>query len=265
MRTNKAALIVAIATLCSQYSLAADLPSRKSPSPVIVPISTSHIWTGCHVGLNIGGGWGQTQWKDSVVNTALQQGDIDGNNLGGVATTNMTGGVLGGQIGCDYQFANNWVVGVNGAFSGSTISGDNTDQFNRDWPLHSNVDWYGGVTGRLGYSPVSNLLIYARGGFAFADQRAQVINAGFVIGSGALPLRTGWTAGGGVEWAFAPNWSVFVEGNYYDFGTQENWFSGNLISGQPPFGARMKTTLETVTVGVNYHINWAPRTVFAKY
>ena len=36
---------------------------------------------------------------------------------------------------------------------------------------------------------------------------------------GATDLRTGWTAGAGVEWMFLPRWSVKAEYLYYDLGT----------------------------------------------
>jgi opacity protein-like surface antigen len=34
------------------------------------------------------------------------------------------------------------------------------------------------------------------------------------------PTRNGWTAGIGLEWGFAPNWSMFAEYNYGDFATE---------------------------------------------
>ena len=35
----------------------------------------------------------------------------------------------------------------------------------------------------------------------------------------ASETRTGWTVGGGIEWAFWNNWSMKAEFDYYDFGT----------------------------------------------
>lgn len=196
----------------------------------------------------------------------LGAGDFDGNNLGSTATTDISGGVLGGQLGCDYEFGHNWVVGVEGKFSGSTISGTNVDQFNPAWSLHNNIDWFGGVTGRVGYAVIDTVLLYGKGGFAFADNNVTITNAGFLIGTGSLSTRTGWTAGGGVEWAFAPHWSVYLEGNYYDFGSQDDYFPGNAFGGQAPFGAHTQQTIETLTVGVNYHFHFgAAAPIVARY
>ena len=74
--------------------------------------------------------------------------------------------------------------------------------------------------------------------------------------------RTGWTVGGGIEWAFfpsAPNWSVFVEFNHYDFGNK-TFASGNvggftlvggaLVPQSQTFSSDMR--VETVKIGINY-------------
>jgi outer membrane immunogenic protein len=249
--------------LATGVAFAADLPSRKGP-PAPAP-APAYSWTGFHAGLTIGGGWGQTQWTDTLGDTALLQGDFDGNNAGQTATTDQSGGVLGGQIGYDYQFAGKWVVGVGAKFSGTTISGTNVDQFNVNWSLHNNIDWFGTVTGRLGYAVVDTLLIYGRGGFAYGDNKVTVTNAGFRIGEGSLQTRTGWTAGGGVEWAFAPNWSAFLEGDYHEFSAQQDHFPGNAVGVQNPFGAQTKQSFETLTVGVNFRTNFLSNSSAVKF
>jgi outer membrane immunogenic protein len=63
--------------------------------------------------------------------------------------------------------------------------------------------------------------------------------------------RTGWTVGGGVEWAFAPQWSVNLESNYYEFGTQ----TIILTNAAPVFNVttHIRDQFSATTVGVNYH------------
>ncbi len=72
----------------------------------------------------------------------------------------------GGQIGADYQFASNWVIGIEGQISGIS-NGDRTftDAFGT---LRDRTEWLASVTGRLGYSWGPGLL-YAKGGVAFRD------------------------------------------------------------------------------------------------
>jgi outer membrane immunogenic protein len=115
----------AIGAATSVY--AADLTSRQpayEPPPPPPPFS----WTGFYLGANVGVGAGQTTWKDTAGNFLF--GDIDGNNFGNTANTSQFGGVYGGQIGFNYEFAGSWVVGLEGQFSGSNIVGTNVDQFN---------------------------------------------------------------------------------------------------------------------------------------
>ncbi|MGB8058240.1 MAG: hypothetical protein WCF75_16710, partial [Pseudolabrys sp.] len=66
--------------------------------------------------------------------------------------------------------------------------------------------------------------------------------------------------GGGVEWMFAPHWSAFLEGNYYDYGnnkrtiTTNNFFNGSPIGFGCDLGCSFntKSTAATVLVGVNW-------------
>ena len=55
-----------------------------------------------------------------------------------------------------------------------------------------------------------------------------VVNFGVTCDFGsASKTRTGWTIGGGVEWRFAPQWSAFLEGNYYDYGNNNRTITTN--------------------------------------
>ncbi|MGH6753429.1 MAG: outer membrane protein, partial [Bradyrhizobium sp.] len=79
--------------------------------------------------------------------------------------------------------------------------------------------------------------------------------------------RSGWTVGGGLEWMFAPGWSVFGEFNYMDFGTKTSLYTiaPGAIAG--PFGTdvvRSKLEVEQFLVGVNYKFNFGGPVV-AKY
>jgi outer membrane immunogenic protein len=70
--------------------------------------------------------------------------------------------------------------------------------------------------------------------------------------------RTGWTIGAGLEWMFAPNWTVKGEYLYYDLGST-TFASPALVqtvTGVPVFGATGGTTVDfkgsIARVGVNY-------------
>jgi outer membrane immunogenic protein len=110
-------------------------------------------------------------------------------------------------------------------------------------------------------------LPYFQGGAVWSKVKAEItgFGGGFCGFDGitcnfgtASKTRTGWTIGGCVEWRFAPQWSAFLEGNYYDFGNNNRSISGNCnfifecerINFNSAFNT--KTTAATVLVGVNW-------------
>jgi outer membrane immunogenic protein len=82
-----------------------------------------------------------------------------------------------------------------------------------------------------------------------------------MVGESANFGMTNYTIGGGLEWMFAPGWSVFGEYDYMDFGTKNvNFASTGLVPGFGPAGALADTnavrpTIQTALVGVNYKFN----------
>jgi outer membrane immunogenic protein len=107
------------------------------------------------------------------------------------------------------------------------------------------------VRGRVGYLFIPTLLIYGTGGFAY----------GQVDAFGLSNTATGWTAGGGAEWLFAPNWSAKIEYLYVSL-YNNNWNGGGGFN----FGSNYNPQFNVVRAGVNYHFNWdAPAPILAKY
>jgi outer membrane immunogenic protein len=229
----------AIAAAGAAHAADLGLYSKVPPAPVF-------SWSGCYAGGQAGLGSGHATWQDSST-----PGDIDGNFLGNTAHGDLTGGVVGGQVGCDYQYTGPWVVGISGMVAGSDITATNMDQFNATWTLRDRVDWFGTITGRWGYA-ADRTLLYVRGGVAWADNRFEIENSGFNLGTPST-TRVGWTLGAGLEWAFAPRLSAFLEANYYDFGNQNIAFAGNFATANAPFTVTSTQTMETFVVGVNYH------------
>ena len=63
--------------------------------------------------------------------------------------------------------------------------------------------------------------------------------------------QSGWTAGGGVEWAFAGNWTAFGEYNYFDFGTPGVTFT-SAADGVTTFPINIRQNINSFMVGINY-------------
>jgi outer membrane immunogenic protein len=250
-------LAAAAVGLTASIASAADLP-RKAPAYVPPPAPPPITWTGCYIGGNIGGIFGR-------INTDFNGGNNFFNNNFNNNDNNNSGFAGGGQIGCDYQWAGTgWVIGFRDMFDGTSLRRDRQlgffDPSLGGFQLHSKVSWFDTLTGRVGYSFTPGWLIYGQGGGAWANAD---INATFgnFASSGSSRTRSGWTAGGGVEWMFAPHWSAFLEGNYMDFGHKDVTVfdgtnlgvCGNLVGG---CNFSPKFTAATVLVGVNYRFGW---------
>ena len=116
--------------------------------------------------------------------------------------------------------------------------------------------WFDALTGRIGYSWQPNSLLYFQGGAVWARVEADVFvttAAGTFAGS-ASTTKTGWTIGGGWEYRFSPQWSVFIEGNYYDFGSRDRTVFTTAAAPACVAGCTFsaKATAATALVGVNY-------------
>ncbi len=251
-------------------ALAADLPSRKAP---VAPPPPPPLWTGYHVGVNIGGGWGAGNGNGNAYNLLGMNGGYT-NNLNG-------GSALGGiQVGYDYQFGGlglggmGIVAGVETDFQGSGLYGKQNSVISVPTavgPFAANtpytyssldrLDYFGTVRGRLGITVTPTLLVYGTGGFTYGFVYRGV--SGY-SGSYSSALQTGWNAGGGVEWMFMPNWSTKVEYLYSDIsGGNNNGAWGNWGTGLNNINNH--TRWNTVRAGLNYHFNWAATPIVAAF
>lgn len=108
--------------------------------------------------------------------------------------------------------------------------------------------FYGDVTGRLGYS-FDRWLVYGKGGYAFYNGKIWVNDTAATAWNSANSLN-GWTAGGGIEYQVSPAWSVKVEYQYFDFGTQRL-----TVDSTDRYDNAL--TVNTVKAGINYHLGAA--------
>ncbi|TDX65744.1 outer membrane immunogenic protein [Methylosinus sp. sav-2] len=204
IKNSLSALAVA-AALSVGAAHAADLPYRKD-APAFAPPPPVFSWTGAYVGLNVGGGF---------------KAD---NSFGG----DVSGVVGGGQIGYNYQISPLFVVGLETDFQGTSLRSNNGFG-------NASLPWFGTVRGRAGFALLeSKLFVYGTGGFAYGE-----LNTPF-----GSDTRTGWTAGGGVEYAFLPNWSAKVEYLYTDLTNNGGFAIGP-----------QRAKFHTVRAGINYHFN----------
>jgi outer membrane immunogenic protein len=215
MRCKFAGLFaLAVGLGMAQTAFAADLavhmPTKASPM-----MTVAQTWTGCYVGVNVGAAWSH----DYVFDEAPPHGPI--------ATLDDTNVIGGGQVGCDYEFANKVVVGVQGMFDGTGLQADASGGALTPATLHGSIPWLATVTGRLGYAVAPDWLVYGKGGGAWTRVNSNLTFGGATIGTANFDL-SGWTAGGGGEWRFAPSWSVFAEYDYTAYGEKTIYLPGNI-------------------------------------
>ncbi len=178
---------------------AADLPIRSAPPAPIVAAVPVFTWTGFYVGVNAGYGWVS---DDRIVDPVF--GFTGGDDEGGF--------VGGGQIGYNYQIGS-FVVGLETDIQYADLG--TRYRFNAAIPGYEeddSDDWFGTVRARAGVA-FDRALIYATGGFAYADD------------------ATGWTVGGGLEYAFTNNLTAKIDGLYVNLERDDNFVSPTATGG----------------------------------
>jgi outer membrane immunogenic protein len=241
---NKLLLITAslVALSATAPASAADLAARpytKAP-PMIAAI---YDWSGFYVGLNGGGATSHNCWN------------LPG--FGSEGCHDATGGTVGGQIGYRWQ-TGPVVFGVEAQGNWADFSGDNVSARFAPDRNRTKIDAFGLFTGQVGYA-WNNVLLYAKGGAAVTDNKYEIIS-GFGNGVLASTTNTRWGAvvGGGIEYGFAPNWSVGFEYDHLFMNRKDVNFSG-------PFGLQtdsIKQDVDLFTARVNYKFGGP---ILAKY
>ncbi len=170
---------------------------RMARAPAAQPIA-SYDWTGAYLGFHTGYGWGTSNASD-VTGGSLGNNDYSGQNSGfhaGHQTALRNGLVYG--VEADITFPNYLPSNAVMAYA-MDRGGTALEQMDYTWTIRA----------RLGYAS-GNWLTYVTGGLAGLSERFDVVTP-----SGAdrkdLRDRLGWTAGGGVEYAFAPQWRSRIE------------------------------------------------------
>jgi outer membrane immunogenic protein len=222
---------------------AADLP--RAPMYLPLPMPAIDHWTGCYVGVTAGGAWGSS-------NHTAESGAFAGQSITGDFGT--SGGTAGGTLGCNYQI-NRWVLGAEGDLSWINNKGSAPDlsPFNSRGTSTTQQSWLDTVRGRVGFS-WDRLLVYGTGGVAFTGANVEVCAlAGCVTQSGSM---TGWTVGGGIEYAPSNDWTFKIEYLYADFGSAQ-FLNPPVRLGAATFLTRdVRLTNNILRAGLNYRFTW---------
>jgi outer membrane immunogenic protein len=222
----------AICTASVAGAFAADLPARSNanvPAYKAPEAMAVYNWTGFYIGGHIGGAFGG---PDSLERH-------HGQFLGGL------------QFGFDRQFAGSWVIGSEVQLSGFAGNNGHGVLFPANTLVTDKTNLLGSFTARIGYS-WGPALLYAKVGSAFRD------NTDINASTGGVPIAVstsnrhdlGITAGGGLEYMFAPNWSAKAEYQYYNFG--DSTFTAGPAA---LIGSKFWNDEHTVKLGINYRFH----------
>jgi outer membrane immunogenic protein len=247
---------VVTATLSCSAALAADLPP---PPPPPVPYIPPFSWTGLYLGANIGFGGDRFVYPFSAVAGG------GGAAINGSASITSSGVIGGGQVGYNWEFPNNFLLGFETDFDGAAIRGKGTANaggtiggpFGVAAEVGNRIDYIGTVRARVGYA-WDRFLVYGTGGFAYGQVNTSA-SVAFGAGGGGGSIsasntsrRVGWTAGGGFEYAITRNLTMKTEYLYVDLGTPT--VNQNLLGVGVRVGQR--TTANIVRAGLNYKFDW---------
>jgi high affinity Mn2+ porin len=219
-------------------------PARAADLPVKSPqFRPAFDWSGFY----IGGHTGYSRGSSSAVLTDPLV----------AASSGTFSGVIGGvQAGYNVRLPSGLLLGVeadltfpNYLTSNSIVSRLTTARSD----VTEQLDYVGTARGRIGYTN-GPWLAYATGGLAWAGER--------FLDEKHIDLRLGWAAGAGLEYGFAPHWSVRLEYLYSQFERANIRF---------PSGAQYNSTLDfqSLRIGLNRKVdwpgsgNWTPKTDLA--
>jgi outer membrane immunogenic protein len=250
---KRVVLALALSSTAGSTAFAADLPP-SAPAPRAPAVYTpapipNYNWTGLYIGGNLGASWQQGNFGDQFDNS--------------FSANNRFTGTGGGQVGINYQFPNDVVVGAEAMFDWRFNNGNTSDTVpllirpgglsGGTASLTVNNQWLTTATGKLGYA-FDQALVYAKAGGAWVGSNNPTIN---INGQGTTISTSnsnwGWTVGGGFEYAFWGTWSARVEYDYVGLTNQILTLTnggGGLPAGEQFTGSGRNVQL--ITAGINY-------------
>jgi high affinity Mn2+ porin len=207
-RSNSGRLALGLAVVALHLILAvfmdeaarADEALPPAPMPVVPASSTASAWGGWYLGGHVGYAHGKA--SSTLSNSAVPSASSSFGSLYG-----------GALVGYSVQLHSRLLLGLEADVSFPNFLDDEDLVSSRPTSVGNiaeRIDLLGRARGRFGYA-FDRWLLYGAGGFAWSLGR-------FIQSSGQLPVederfhfRPGWTAGAGIEFAFAPCWTTRLE------------------------------------------------------
>ncbi|MBO0663557.1 outer membrane beta-barrel protein [Jiella sp. MQZ9-1] len=256
------ALLLASAAFASP-AMAADViaPEPPAPAPVAIqPVAPTITWTGLSLGVQAGATFGHN--GDASFSSSNDPTLYNG-NVGGDDTGNFIGGA---NIGYDYQFQNNVVLGAVADFNYINRKKDTsyTTPNGAEFSAQNKLNYLGTARARLGYA-MDNILVYGTGGLAYGSVKNSVSTpstttgdfAGYTFSTDNEKKSVGYTAGAGVDVMATQNLSFGVEYLYTNLGKNTQTVTGTNGVNNVSFNSNSNKDLDfhTVWAKAAYHFN----------
>lgn len=262
---NKFSTLLCAAAAVAAISAPAAAADLRMPVKAPPPVVAVFNWTGFYIGGFVGGAVADRNAHSSepVSGGAFFNGTGLENNYS--LDSSFIGG---GTIGYNWQpVGSQWVFGLEGEAGYLRLRRSVLD-INAPLGAANGFDttrigdWYGVIAGRLGFA-WDRVLVYGKGGVAFVDKRYEYSDTCVIAPCGAATLgltnsdtQVTWAAGGGIEWAFAPNWSL--KGEYLYLATRQNFSQSAVAGGTGPAAgfvwanSHSDPGIHTGKFGINY-------------
>ena len=238
---RSAALAATVGCMAAAGARAADLAPPPGALPLPAAAPAPYSWTGVYGGLQAGHSWGDDKVTDLFTATGAKVGLFNA-----YKTKGFVGGIYGGA---DYQYES-LVAGVAADLEASGLRGSYNDLpkgFDPGGIGKFHVAGQGSLRGRAGFA-FDRFLVYATGGVAVANLKYSYFNPTNLLSENKSSQRAGWTAGGGIAYAWTGNIVVQAEYRYTNLGTF-NYVSNIAYVG---ITARQQPRYGTLRAGVAY-------------
>jgi outer membrane immunogenic protein len=230
----KKILLAGVSTiaLSAAPAFAADLPT-KAPAYVAAPAQMFN-WNGCYIGVHAGGG---VLYEDTW------------------AATHGSGGLVGGQLGCNYQ-TGQLVLGIEGEGFWSGMKATFVDSEGASFSVKNKSDW--DIAARMGVA-FDRALVYGKAGWVWGNFNYNFSACCGGSGDSANQTLGGLLIGVGLEYALAPNWTTKFEYNYLGFNSKSFFDSDGDFN-------RSGADKHIFKFGLNYKFgDWGKAPVAARY
>jgi outer membrane immunogenic protein len=221
---RKRIVTLALGAMVGLTTMVSAADMRQLPVPSAKTRTPDFSWAGLYVGLHAGAARGASHDSEEP-------------------TVRLSGQYIGAQIGFNALVAGNLVLGIEGDMSAGGPSGFvqyiDAEPMLGPVTMTEQINWIASLRGRAGVA-MGDWMPYLTAGWARADSTRttgllQIITHG----------HSGWTFGAGVEWMFAPRWTLRGEYRYYSFGSVPyEWAVGNTSS--------VNFNFSTAEIGLNY-------------